>query len=78
MDGGKIMKIDGMGVVIIVAHLVITLVVIGAYVFTLYLGKPDELFKVAIPVIIGYWFGAMGNNALRGNKKDDKSDGSEK
>lgn len=67
------MKIDGMGVLIIVAHLVITITVIVAYLITLYLGKPDDVFKIAIPVIIGYWFGAMGGTAIRGNKKDSKN-----
>jgi hypothetical protein len=66
------------GVLVIVAHLVITLAVIVAYLFTLYLGKPDDVFKIAIPVIIGYWFGAMGNTAIRGNKKTDKTEESDK
>jgi hypothetical protein len=30
MDGGNVMKIDGMGVVVIVAHLIITITVIGS------------------------------------------------
>jgi hypothetical protein len=66
------MKIDKMGVIVLMAHLVITLVVIAAYLFTLWLGKPDEIFKVAIPVIIGYWFGAMGATSLR--KKTDETE----
>jgi hypothetical protein len=77
MDGGSTMKIDGMGVLVIVAHLIITLAVIGAYILTLYLGKPDEIFKVAIPVIIGYWFGAMGSKEIRSNKKNSKNEESE-
>lgn len=67
------MKIDGMGVLVIVAHLIITIAVIVAYLITLYLGKPDDVFKIAIPVIIGYWFGAMGGTAIRGNKKEGKN-----
>jgi hypothetical protein len=63
------MKLDKMGVVILMAHLVITLSVIAAYLITLWMGKPDDVFKIAIPVIIGYWFGAMGANSL---KKTDK------
>jgi hypothetical protein len=58
------MKLDKMGVLILVAHLVITLAVIAAYLITLWMGKPDEALKIAIPVIIGYWFGAMGANTL--------------
>jgi hypothetical protein len=59
------MKIDKMGVVILMAHLVITLSVIAAYLITLAMGKPDDVFKIAIPVIIGYWFGAMGANTFK-------------
>jgi hypothetical protein len=66
------MKLDKMGVIVLMAHLVITLVIIGAYLFTLWIGKPDEIFKVAIPVIIGYWFGAMGANALTKKKEEEK------
>jgi carbon starvation protein CstA len=69
------MKIDKMGVVVLMAHLIITLAVIAAYLITLWIGKPDDIFKVAIPVIIGYWFGAMGATSLR---KTDKTDTEEK
>jgi hypothetical protein len=65
------MKFDKMGVLILVAHLVITLAVIAAYLITLWMGKPDEALKIAIPVIIGYWFGAMGANTL---KRTDNTD----
>jgi hypothetical protein len=65
------MKIDKMGVLILMAHLVITLSVIAAYLITLWMGKPDDAFKIAIPIIIGYWFGAMGANTL--SKKDDSN-----
>lgn len=64
------MKIDKMGVVVIMAHLVITITVIVAYLITLWMGKPDDVFKIAIPVIIGYWFGAMGGAKIRNNKGD--------
>lgn len=66
------MKIDKMGVLILMAHLIITLAVIAAYLITLYLGKPDEALKIAIPVIIGYWFGAMGSNTL-GKRTEEKT-----
>jgi hypothetical protein len=64
------MKIDKMGVVVLMAHLVITLSVIAAYLITLWMGKPDDVFKIAIPVIIGYWFGAMGANTLKKTTSD--------
>jgi uncharacterized membrane protein YfcA len=68
------MKIDRMGVYVLMSHLVITLAVIGAYLYTLYKGTPDEALKTALTIIIGYWFGAMGNNALR-SKKANKNEG---
>jgi hypothetical protein len=67
-------NLDKMGVVILMAHLVITLSVIGAYLFTVYIGKPDEGLKIAIPIIIGYWFGAIGKDQLT-KKKDDNNNG---
>jgi hypothetical protein len=70
------MKFDKMGVLILMAHLVITLSVIAAYLITLWMGKPDDVFKIAIPVIIGYWFGAMGSNAL--SKKAEVQDETKK
>jgi hypothetical protein len=69
------MKIDKMGVVILMAHLVITLSVIAAYLITLWMGKPDDVFKIAIPVIIGYWFGAMGANSLKKSETKDEQKG---
>jgi carbon starvation protein CstA len=69
------MKIDKMGVVILMAHLIITLAVIAAYLITLWIGKPDDIFKVAIPVIIGYWFGAMGAASLRKTDNKDEQKG---
>ena len=63
-----------MGVLLMMAHLLITLAVIGAYLYTFYVGKPDEALKTAITIIIGYWFGAMGTQALRSNKKDTKNE----
>jgi uncharacterized membrane protein YfcA len=71
------MKIDRMGVMVLMSHLIITLAVIGAYLFTLYKGAPDEALKTAITIIIGYWFGAMGGQALRTKKENKKEDGGE-
>jgi hypothetical protein len=69
------MKLDRMGVLIIMAHLIITLAVIAAYLITLWLGKPDEAFKIAIPIIIGYWFGAMGNNTITKKPEENNKKG---
>lgn len=44
----------------LVAHLIITLVLILGYILLVYLkGYSDETLKAAIMAIIGYWFGAI-------------------
>jgi flagellar basal body-associated protein FliL len=72
------MKLDKMGVLILMAHLVITLAVIAAYLITLWMGKPDEALKIAIPVIIGYWFGAMGANTFTKKSNPDNTSNQDK
>lgn len=59
------MKFDRMGVMMLVSHLVITLVILAIYGFTLYTGHADETLKTILTVIIGYWFGSIGANAIR-------------
>jgi uncharacterized membrane protein len=61
------MKIDKMGVVIIAAHLVITLVVIIGYIICLVKKIPAPQLETMAFMIMAYWFGAMGANKL-GNK----------
>lgn len=71
------MKIDRMGVYVLMSHMVITLAVIGAYLYTFHKGQPDEALKTAITIIIGYWFGAMGSQAIRSKKVSKNEDGEE-
>jgi hypothetical protein len=59
-----------MGVLYLMAHLVITLIIIGGYIFTLSLGHPDETLKVAIFTILGYWFGAVGIDKMKPSKEE--------
>ena len=59
------MKIDRMGVYVLLSHLIITLCILAIYAFTLYTGNGDETLKTILTVIIGYWFGSMGNQAIR-------------
>lgn len=61
------MKIDRMGVYVLMSHLIITLVILGIYGYTLYTGHGDETLKTILTVIVGYWFGSMGVNAIRPN-----------
>lgn len=60
-----------MGVIYVVAHLIITLAIIGAYLYSLAQGAGDETLKMALIAIIGYWFGALGKDNLKdfGKKK---------
>jgi uncharacterized membrane protein YfcA len=72
----KEMKLDRMGVLVLMSHLIITLAIIGIYGYTLFTGHGDETLKTALMLILGYWFGAMGANTIK--KKDDtKKDGEE-
>jgi hypothetical protein len=58
------MKIDKMGVVVIAAHLIITLVVIIGYIICLIKQiKAPQLETMAF-MIMAYWFGAMGANKI--------------
>lgn len=49
----------------IVAHLVITLSVLGVYLVTLIKGAPDTTLQNLLLIIGGYWFGAMGAGKLK-------------
>lgn len=54
-----------MGVLVLMAHLIITLVVLGIYAFTLFSGQEDDTLRTILTVIVGYWFGAMGKDMLK-------------
>ena len=62
-----------MGVFYLVAHLLITLAIIGGYLFSLHTGHPDETFKACLFTIIGYWFGAIGLDKIK--NKSNKTGG---
>lgn len=77
------MKLSKPGVIYLMAHLLITLAVIAVYlVIYLVTGESDQTMKMALIVIIGYWFGAMGKGTVTEllqkdtgqdpNKKQDK------
>lgn len=59
------MKIDKMGVLVLMSHLIITLVILAIYGYTLHTGQGDETLKTILTVIVGYWFGSMGATAIR-------------
>jgi len=65
-------KIDRMGVLLLMSHLIITLVVLSLYAFAMFNGHEDDTLRTILTVIVGYWFGAMGKDAInqRVIKKD--------
>lgn len=65
-------NIDGMGLVILMSHLIITLALLGVYSYTLFIGQADETLKTIMTVVVGYWFGSMGITAVKSNDKEEK------
>lgn len=70
-------NIDKMGVLVLMSHLLITLAFIGVYLYTLATGQEDETLRTILTVIVGYWFGAMGKEAIRPTTRVDKVDNME-
>jgi hypothetical protein len=66
------MKIDRMGVLVLMAHLIITLAVIVVYAISMLKGQADETSRTLLFMIMAYWFGAIGKDQLN-KKKDDGS-----
>lgn len=60
-------KLDRMGVLVLVSHLVITLAILAIYAVFTIMGKNVGTIEMILMVIIGYWFGAIGNNQIRPN-----------
>lgn len=51
-------------VLYLVAHLAITVMVIGSYVFLKASGHEDQTLENLILIIGGWWFGALGKSAV--------------
>jgi hypothetical protein len=58
------MNIDKNGVIIITAHLIITLAVIVGYIICLVKNIPAPQLETMAFMVMAYWFGAMGANKL--------------
>lgn len=73
-------NIDRMGVLVIMSHLVITLAFIVIYAFAMLNGHDDETLKTILTVIVGYWFGAVGKEAItkRPQRRDKDKENTEK
>ena len=74
-QGVRKVKIDRMGLVVIAAHLIITLVVVIGYIICIIKRIPAPQLETMAFMIMAYWFGAMGANKI--GKKDDKKEGEE-
>ena len=65
---GKVFTgLDKMEVLVLMAHLKITILIIGTYVASVLLVKPDNTLEMAVFAVIGYWFGAVGKNMKANN-----------
>jgi hypothetical protein len=60
-------KIDRMGVYVLMSHLIITMAILTLYGLFMYMGKDVTSIETILLVVMGYWFGAVGSNALRPN-----------
>jgi len=60
-------QVDRMGVLILGAHLLITLSLIIVYVLFALNGQEVATIEMILIAIVGYWFGAIGNSAIRPN-----------
>lgn len=58
-------RIDKMGLIIVMSHLIITIVVLAIYAYSMFTGVEDETLRTILTVIVGYWFGAMGNETIK-------------
>lgn len=65
-------NIDRMGLIVLLSHLIITLVVLGIYAYSVFAGLEDETLRTILTVIIGYWFGAMGKDVITNNNERKK------
>lgn len=61
------MKLDRMGVLVLMSHLIITLAILTLYGIFTWLGKDLGTIETILLMIVGYWFGAMGPDKLRPN-----------
>lgn len=54
-----------MEVMYVMAHLLITLSILGVYAVTLLKGNPDTTLQNLLLIVGGYWFGAMGAGMIK-------------
>jgi hypothetical protein len=65
MKINKPTQLDRMGVLVLVAHLLVTLAMFGIYAFFSYIGKPVTTIENMLLIVVGYWFGAIGKETIR-------------
>ena len=67
------MKGISQGVLIIMAHLIITLAMISAYILFAYLDKTTTTIENMLLIAIGFWFSAVNKQNIKDEiKKDDE------
>lgn len=73
-------KIDRMGVYVLMSHLVITLAFIVIYALAMFNGHDDDTLRTILTVIVGYWFGAVGKEAIinRPQRRDKEKENTKK
>lgn len=73
-------KIDRMGVFVLMSHLIITLAFIIIYAFAMFNGHDDDTLRTILTVIVGYWFGAVGKEAImnRPQRRNKEKENTEK
>lgn len=59
----KNQRIDRMGVMVLVAHLIITLAMICAYVLFTWLDKSTSAIENMLLIAVGFWFSTFAQNA---------------
>lgn len=68
------MKMDRMGVIVLMAHLIITLTIIIGYLVLSILNKNVTDFSYLLIAAVSYWFGAMGSTPIRKPTNTDNAD----
>lgn len=66
-----------MEVFYVVAHLLITLSLLAGYMYSVHIGSPDTTLQNGILIVLGYWFGSMGADKVKGLMDNSRKGGNE-
>lgn len=59
-------KMTSNGVLYVTSHIIIFVVILGCYMYTLATGHPDNDLKGYVGMMLAYWFGAVGMDKIKG------------